>query len=266
MWTTRPNLEFRALWSWAARLCVALVMVGAILSASAQVLPRPARARKIQKRIERLEQQQERQQQKSLTEPPAGSSTATSVADKSAPTGTRPNNLAGINQSRDITQLLTPEQRSLVIRGFGRAPALVMIFSQLNLTDGQKNEIRAISRRVGNRLVLSQQELLRLNNELELAIYGDEFSAARVDELAAQVADKQAEVIKLRSNIEAQVRQVLTLDQLFAYRFLLNEMAVSGARRPALQLLRQQQRRNGAVPPARQNQPPPNNDDDDQPR
>lgn len=254
MFVTQPQSKTNAnIWAtWLALLTIAVFSMAFEFTVSAQGLRRLGRNQRIQKKIERLEKQDARKGSNKFNSP-VGASTEPS----SPRTGTsvQPNNLAGIKETGDVTQIFTPEQKGMIIRGFGRPPALIMIFNQLNLSEEQKGGIKAISQRVGNRLGILQLEVNRLEGQLEVAIYGDSFDAKRVDELSAQVAEKQAEIIRLRANIEGQIRQVLTPDQLFAYRYLLNEMVILN-RKPGPQMLRQQQmqRRMGGAGANRPNQ------------
>ncbi|MDX2030175.1 MAG: Spy/CpxP family protein refolding chaperone [Blastocatellia bacterium] len=176
---------------------------------------------------------------------------------------TKGHSLDGVRQNPQ--KLFSPEEQSLIIRGFGRPPALLILFRQLDLTTEQKQGIRAIRDRVGFRLVTQQNESQRLENELEEAIYGEAYDAKRVETLAAQAADKQGEVLKLRASIESQIRELLTPDQLFAYRFLIGELLLPNRRVQPAQLLRQQQmqqRRNLPNRPPAQTVPPPDSPDD----
>ncbi|MFN0084939.1 MAG: Spy/CpxP family protein refolding chaperone [Blastocatellia bacterium] len=178
---------------------------------------------------------------------PAGE--AASAAQAGGAAQSKKHSLDGIRENPQ--RLFSIEEQSLIIRGFGRPPALLILFRQLDLTTEQKQGIRAIRQRVGFRLVDLQNGHLRLENDLEEAIYGDAYDPKRVEALAAQLADRQGEIIKLRAGIESQIRELLTPDQLFAYRFLIGELLLPNRRGQPAQLLRQQmQRRN---PP---NRPP----------
>jgi len=243
---------------WAV-LCSLAVLFGFLSLAasvtSAQGIRRPG---KVQQRIQK---KMEKQGASKLTTANESDATAT----KSPEAGTKQdiapsqpqNNLTGIRE-RGILSLFSREEAQLVIPGFGRPPALLIIFRQLNLTPEQKEKIKAIRQRVGRRLAILQQERGQLEQQLEDAIYGENFSIEKVDELAAQAAERQGEIIKLQANIEAQFRQILTPDQFYVFQFLIGEMVL-----PQRRLTPQQQQRRFGNPQNPQNRPnrPPQNQD-----
>jgi hypothetical protein len=116
------------------------------------------------------------------------------------------------------------EERQMVIAGFGRPVVYLVILRQLNLTEQQKQSIKAISRRVGFQLRSLRLQYAQLDNQLEEAIYGDAFDPRRVDELSAQSGQKLAEITKLQAGIEAEFRQILTPDQHYVFRYLIGQM------------------------------------------
>lgn len=241
-----------------AVLCALFVLGGLLFSTAsevaAQAVRRPAKAQqRIQKKIEK-------QGGSKLT--PAEDSTATSPKPPAASSGRdqvtqQQPSIEGIN-GRDIRLMFSREEWQMAIPGFGRPPALLIIFRQLNLTQEQKEKIKAIHLRVGNRLAVLQRERAQLEQQIEEAIYGESFSVEKVDELAAQAAAKQGEIIKLQANIEAQFRQILTADQFYVFQFLIGEMVL-----PQRRLNPQQQQRrfgNQPNPLNRPNRPPPDRD------
>jgi Spy/CpxP family protein refolding chaperone len=139
-------------------------------------------------------------------------------------------------------RFFSAEERQMIIRGFGRPAVLLIIFRQLNLTDQQKQSIKAISQRVGLQLRSLRQQYAQLGNQLEETIYGEAFDPKRVEELSAQVGQKQAEITRMLANIEAEFRQILTPDQHYVFRYLIGEM-LSPQRRVPLNQLRQRMRR-----------------------
>ena len=120
--------------------------------ARAQGVRRPAKAQqRIQKKIEK--QGGSKLASPGETEPAATKPTEPGVKQDVAPSQPQ-NNLAGIRE-RGILSLFSREEAQLVIPGFGRPPALLIVFRQLNLTPEQKEQIRAIRLRVGNRAALA---------------------------------------------------------------------------------------------------------------
>ena len=243
-------------WGVCALLLAALV-VAMTVDAQAQL----RRAGRVEKKIEKM---QERRGGNKLN-PTSGASTANpatappaSESPESAPprtaTQTGKHSLDGARE-KGIRGIIRDEERGLIIRGFGNYAALIMIFRQLDLSNQQKQEIRAIRQRVGDRIPMLENDRRLLDLQLTEAIYGENFDPKRVEELAAQVAEKQGELIKLRASIESQLRQVMTPDQFYVFHFLIGEMVMPQRRIPPAQLRQQLQRRMGL--PNRPNQPPP---------
>src|SRR5262249_8124216 len=114
--------------------------------------------------------------------------------------------LDGIRE-RGLRSVFREDEWALTIQGFGNPAALMVVLRQLDLSEQQKQEIKEIRERVGDRLRLLQTEYRQLDLQLTDAIYGENFDPKRVEELAAQAAEKQGEIIKLRASIESQLRQ-----------------------------------------------------------
>lgn len=239
-----------------------IFLCGTASEARAQGIRRPAKAqRQIQKKIEKQEIQKKNERQgggsSNLTPVEDKGSAANVVKQEIAPSQPQ-NNLDGIRE-RGILSLFNREETQLIIPGFGRPPALLIVFRQLNLTPEQREKIKAIRMRVGRRLLILQQERGQLEQQVEDAIYGDNFSMEKVDGLAAQAAEKQGEIIKLQANIEAQFRQILTPDQFYVFQFLIGEMVL-----PQRRITPQQQQRRFGNPQNPLNRPnrPPQQDQD----
>jgi Spy/CpxP family protein refolding chaperone len=241
------------------KACVGCVVVLATLfvfatnNAMAQGIRRPIKEQRIQKKLEKQGANKlSPTGESSTTNPkPADAAARQDVVQPQYPS------LDGIRE-RGILSMFSREEAQLVIPGFGRPPALLIIFRQLNLTPEQKEKIREIRLSVGGKLNNLQRERALLDQQVEDAIYGENFSMARVDELAAQAAEKQSGIIKLQANIEAQFRQILTPDQFYVFQFLIGEMVMPQRRVNPQQLRQQQLRRNGQLPNGlnRQNPPP----------
>lgn len=138
-----------------------------------------------------------------------------------------PQDFAGISESdpREFNRrFFSSEERRMIIPGFGRPVIYLVILRQLNLTGQQKERIKAISQRVGLQLKALRRQHAILENQLDEALYGDDFDTKRVEELSAQAGQKQAEITKMQANIEAEFRQILTPDQLYVFRYLISQM------------------------------------------
>ncbi|MGH9847245.1 MAG: Spy/CpxP family protein refolding chaperone, partial [Blastocatellia bacterium] len=206
-------------------------LIFAVMTDAQAQLRRPGR---LQKKIEKM---QERRGGKKFNPPGnstgapiSGANTATTPPTNGSPESAPPKTLQAGKHSLDgarqkgIRGIIRDEERDLIIRGFGNPAALTLIFRQLDLTDQQKQEIRAIRQRVGDRIPMLQNAHRLLDLDLTEAIYGENFDPKRVEELASQVAEKQGELIKLRASIESQLRQVMTPDQFYVFHFLIGEM------------------------------------------
>lgn len=243
-----------------AVLCSLAVLFGflslAASAASAQGVRRPARA---QQRIQKKFEKQGANKLTNEADPTATKSPEAGAKQDLAPPQQQ-NSLAGVRE-RGILSLFTREEAQLVIPGFGRPPALLFVFRQLNLTPEQKEKIKAIRQRIGRSLANLHQDRAQLEQQIEDAIYGENFSMEKVDELAAQAAEKQGEIIKLQANIEAQFRQILTPDQFYVFQFLIGEMVLPQRRlNPQQQLRRFGSPQNQQNPQTRPNRPPRNQD------
>jgi Spy/CpxP family protein refolding chaperone len=170
-------------------------------------------------------------------------------------------NLDGIRR-RGIRSLFTREEASLWIPGFGNRAALLMIFRQLDLAPEQKGKIRALRQQVGNRLAVMRREVNLLEAQRDEAIYGnldpaslDSYDPDRVKDLTEQIVIKRADWFRLQTDIESQLRQILTPDQVYVFRELALEMILPGRRNPAARLRRMGIRRNQQNRPNPQSQP-----------
>ncbi len=258
------NLRLKAR-AWVVALSAgALLFVLSASQVSAQPLRRPGQ---IQKKLEkRLDRQGGNQNQPA----PAGENNSASPAETVAPKAATPqaekHSLDGIRQ-RGIRSFFTPEEATLIIPGFGQSPvALLIIFRQLDLTPAQKENIRALRRRVGRSLAQMRTELVALDGQLDEALYGtndpaslDHYDPKRVEELADKVAAKRAEMMKLQTSIESQLRQILTPDQFYVFKELLRELMLPGRRPGLLPPARQQQLPRRMGPPPNQPNPPEKN-------
>jgi len=239
-----------------AVLCALAVLFGvfglAANTASAQGVRRPAKAQqRIQKRLEK----QDANKLTDEADPTTTKSSEAGAKQDLAPSQPQ-NNLSGVRE-RGILSMFGREEIQLVIPGFGRPAGLLIVYRQLNLTPEQKEKIKAIRQRIGRRLQTLHQDRAQLEQQIEDAIYGENFSMEKVDQLAAQAAEKQGEIIKLQANIEAQFRQILTTDQFYVFQFLIGEMVLPQRRlNPQQQLRRFGNPQNQQNPQARPNRPP----------
>ncbi len=244
----------KSLYAKSATTFCALAVAGCFLSigapdASAQAVLRPL---KQQRKQERAQKRAERQGGNKLT--PGADSTSTNQSDSTTPVDSArapKHSLDGVSKA-GIREFFSKDERQMAIPGFGRPTAFLVILRELDLTEEQKQNIKALRQRVGNQLVILRQQHIILENQLEEALYGEAFDPKRVEELSAQAGGKQAEIIKMQASIESQMRQVLTPDQFYVFRFLVGEMLLPQRRQ---QIRPQQMQRRMGQPVNPQNPP-----------
>jgi hypothetical protein len=176
---------------------------------------------------------------------PAPAGGAESEAAAQAPAHNVQHSFDGISDSdpREFNRrFFSSEERQMVIPGFGRPVVYLIVLRQLNLTEQQKQSIKAIRQRVGLQLRSLRLQYAQLDNQLEEAIYGEAFDPKRVEELSAQSGQKLAAIARLQASIETEFRQILTPDQHFVFRHLIGEMVLP-QRRVLPNQIRQMQRR-----------------------
>jgi Spy/CpxP family protein refolding chaperone len=177
---------------------------------------------------------------------PAGGAASDTTAKDPAPNVQH--SFAGISDSdpREFNRrFFSPEEREMVIPGFGRPVVYLIVLRQLNLSEQQKQSIKAIRQRIGFQLRYLRLQYAQLDNQLEEAIYGQTFDPKRAEELSAQAGQKLAEITKLQAGIEAEFRQILTPDQHYVFRYLIGQMLLPQRRVQPNQNRRQLQRRLG---------------------
>jgi Spy/CpxP family protein refolding chaperone len=242
----------------AARAILALLILAMLLPVASPALAQVRRpGARLLRRLEKMEERQKNKKPAAgqaageRTEAPASPAQGNSLAPRTGQLSGK-HSLDGIRE-KGPRAIFTDAERELVIPGLGNPVALLIIFRQLDLTEQQRSGIKGIRTRVGNRLAQLQNQYRQTDAQLSDAIYGDNFDPARVDELAAQAAEKQSEIIKLRAGVESQLRQLMTPDQFYVFQALIGEMVNPQRRITPLQLRQMIQRR---APGAQNNQNP----------
>jgi len=113
---------------------------------------------------------------------------------------------------------------------------------QLKLTPDQLEKIRAIQEQ--NR-VEGQPIRRRVNQAqraLDEAIYSDNASDAEIDRLAHELAEAQADQVRMRAMTELKIRRVLTPEQINTFRAIRRQRAIEN------QIKRRQENANQAKP------------------
>ncbi len=224
---------------------VALICGAVDVSARASLRPL-----KQQRKQQRIQKQIERQGKNKLT-------TTEETPSSGQPESAEPSkhSLDGISNTEPrefLLRFFSKDEREMMIPGFGRPAALMIILRQLDLSEEQIKSIKATRQRVGRQLLILRQQHTFLENQLEDAIYGETFDPKRVEEFSVLVGGKQTEITKMQASVESDFRQILTADQFYVFRFLVGEMLLP-QRRVQPRLL-QQQRRAGQ---SQQNNRPP---------
>lgn len=216
------------------------VLIQAHETAWGQAIRRPAKTqRQIQKKLDK--------QGANQVAPAVNTSSATTTSGQESQP--QKHSLDGVSK-QGPRAMFKPDEVAMMIPGFGSPAAMMVLMRQLDLTPEQKERFRALKREIGPKLNILQTEKRNMEAQLEEAIYGENFDPQRVETLAAQSAEKTAEIIKTQAYIESQFRQILTPDQFYVFRFLVGEMVLP-QRRMNLQQLRQQlPRRQGMQPNA----------------
>jgi Spy/CpxP family protein refolding chaperone len=132
-------------------------------------------------------------------------------------------NRPGANRAEERRGDFTRQELSLLPPGISRAPALLLVFRQLNLSPEQQERLRNSARLTGNQLPVLNRLRRAQNEALEEAIHGTNFDPKVVEQRAADLAATQAEIIKVQARVMSQIRQVLTQEQAQRFRELLDD-------------------------------------------
>jgi periplasmic protein CpxP/Spy len=92
-------------------------------------------------------------------------------------------------------------------------PGPLPMLRDLNLTDAQREQIRAISDAQREKGPGPGQKMGELQKALQLAILADAPDQQKLDELKAAIAGAEAEELVVRIELESRIAQVLTPEQ-----------------------------------------------------
>jgi Spy/CpxP family protein refolding chaperone len=116
------------------------------------------------------------------------------------------------------------QAQAQVGRGLGMGPGRAgfagpaLILRRLNLTDSQREQIRALTeaersaRRQGS-AEAPGRKLAELHRSLQAAIYADNPDMAQIEQLKANIAEAEAVALAARVDIEVKIAQILTPEQ-----------------------------------------------------
>ncbi len=103
-------------------------------------------------------------------------------------------------------------------RGFGRplgpgAPGMGLL-RELNLTDAQRDQIRALAgQRRDKQANEPRRKVAELERQLQLAIFADTPDQQKAEELRTAIAAAHADEIAARIELETHIAQILTAEQ-----------------------------------------------------
>ncbi len=98
------------------------------------------------------------------------------------------------------------------------------IFEELGLTREQIQQIRRLNQERKPIIQEAQQRLREATRNLDTAIYADNSTDEEVKERMKEVQLAQAEMIKVRTLTEYQIRKILTFEQLIKFRQLREQL------------------------------------------
>jgi len=120
-------------------------------------------------------------------------------------------------------------------RAFGRGPGgpggPMPMLRQLNLTDAQKDQVKALVE--AHRKDADQapgRKFMELQRSLETALLADTPDVNQIDQLRASIAEAEASMLAARVDLQLKIAQILTPDQRKQARDLIAQRATSQAR------------------------------------
>lgn len=121
--------------------------------------------------------------------------------------------------------LLTAQAQDYQERPPGERPPVrpPRLLEQLNLSREQIQQIRRINQEKQPQIRAAQEKLRDANRALDMAIYADNPNEEEIKNRLKEVQNAQAEVIRLRTSLELEVRKVLTAEQIAKFRQLREE-------------------------------------------
>lgn len=127
------------------------------------------------------------------------------------------------------------------------------LFEQLGLSREQIQQIRRINQEKQPLMRSAQEKLREANRALDAAIYADNANELEIQNRLKDAQTAQAEVVKIRTAIEFEVRKILTTEQLAKFRQLREDFANQMQERQTNKEKRPNLRRNNRSLQQRQN-------------
>lgn len=115
-----------------------------------------------------------------------------------------------------------------------------LLAAALGLTEDQQTRIRDVYRQYGPSMVNLLRDMRQKRLALDDALFNDEYNEGLVNQRAKEFVDAQSQVVLLQTKIQAQIRQILTTDQLHKFIDLRQEETPRKVDRELQRGLRQQ--------------------------
>lgn len=103
------------------------------------------------------------------------------------------------------------------------APRRPNLLRELDLTQEQVRQIREINQSNHQEIRAAQKRVGEARRNLDQAIYEEKTDDANIQSKLREFQDAQAEIARLRANVEFSIRKVLTREQLIRFRELRQE-------------------------------------------
>ena len=116
------------------------------------------------------------------------------------------------SQTADATTAAPPMHGHRMGMGMGMGAHLHFMAAKLNLTDDQKTQMKAIMQKEHPAMKPLHQQMRTIDQQLRQYVEGD-FDQAKVQTLALQKAQLQAQMTVQETRIHNELYQVLTADQ-----------------------------------------------------
>jgi Spy/CpxP family protein refolding chaperone len=98
-------------------------------------------------------------------------------------------------------------------RGYGPGGGQGPVLARLNLTEQQREQVRALMQETRARGEAPAQKIGELQRELHAAIFADTPDLSKIDQLKVAIAEAEAAALGKRIEVELKIAQVLTAEQ-----------------------------------------------------
>lgn len=106
-----------------------------------------------------------------------------------------------------------PQRQGIHARGGGPGRGPGPMLGHLDLTDAQREQVRAILEERRNDADAPMRKRAELERELRAAIFADAPDTAKIEHLKTAIAEAEAAALASRIEVELKIAQILTPDQ-----------------------------------------------------